>query len=116
MIKMHRYKRAFRYVRNIAQQHCESYTQFCLRTDVLVEAINKAELYDEKEKPMKVIQEQQVFKQERCTYVHNKWYCPKCKFDLDEPYRAQFKYCYKCGQALDWSSITYGEIEEGDDS
>ncbi len=45
--KLNRYERAFRYVRDIAQQHCESYTQFCLRTDVLVEAIKKAAKYDE---------------------------------------------------------------------
>lgn len=47
MSRLHRYDRAFRYVRNLAQQHCESYTQFCLRTDVLVEAISKAKKYDE---------------------------------------------------------------------
>ena len=48
--KLNRYERAFRYVRNIAQPHCEDYTDFCLRTDVLVEAIQKAEKYDELQK------------------------------------------------------------------
>ena len=47
--RLDRYERAYRYVRNMAQQNCEDYTELCLRTDVVVEAIRKAQKYDKLE-------------------------------------------------------------------
>ena len=101
MSKLHRYDRAFRYVRNIAQPHCESYTQFCLRTDVLVEAINKAKKYDEKETPKKPI-----YKPDYCG-DHYYFCCtcgeivPLCSNGINQ---IKYKYCPYCGQKLDWEN------------
>ena len=85
MSRLHRYDRAYRYVRNIAQPHCESYTQFCLRTDVLIEAINKAKKYDDKETAIKIKIKNGIYQ------------CPKC----DYLFKDDANYCPYCGQKID---------------
>ena len=71
--KLDRYERAYRYVRNMAQQNCVEYTELCLRTDVIVEAIRKAQKYDKLKEAFDVLK-----------------YCFTESYGLDGYYKAGF--------------------------
>lgn len=130
--KLNRYERAFRYIRNMAQPHCEDYTDFCLRTDVLVEAIRKAEKYDELQKLLteynvtdenirqillggnqvkELIDKATPKKIKKPTSPEDFGYyscpvCDGCNYNpLDDTTwkLSKANYCPDCGQKLDWS-------------
>jgi rubrerythrin len=61
------------------------------RCNLLQEAIDKANKYDEKETPKKSVFDADI----KCG-----WFCPKCDYRLNTKY---INYCPDCGQKLDGS-------------
>lgn len=62
--------------------------------DILQEAVEKAEKYDEKETPKKIIIKKYY------GFNVGDYYCPHCNCKINEEFEP--KYCSECGQTLDW--------------
>lgn len=74
--------------------------------DLLLEAVEKAEKYDEKEKPKKPIK---TIELDIVSGYYTSHSCPNCNNELliELPSNIisnkKYKYCPECGQAIDWS-------------
>lgn len=67
--------------------------------NILQEAVDKANKYEEKETPKKVVHEYMQHPTIDCDQLFDYYSCPNCSINLDH----KRSYCEDCGQALDWS-------------
>ena len=80
----------------------------------LKQDLDRLEILEQKETPMKPAVSFATFKTKRGKGYHintiKNTRCPKCCEDVKESYLGRMKssnynYCYKCGQRLDWSDL-----------
>jgi len=97
---MNKYQETLDFVKSLHLNDNQQETNFRVLEDIVQELIDKANKYDEKETPIKLIEDDSEYdKYGECDFL-----CPNCKKLLgSETYDEclDYKYCPKCGQRLE---------------